>query len=73
MAQGEFTKEEADATMEAIGEIAQTLSKKKKLEFFGHFNDIGLFIGAAKRAAPTEADVRAAAERRLKRDSRNGR
>jgi hypothetical protein len=70
MAQGEFTKEEADETIEAIGEIAQSLSKKKKLEFFSHFNDIGLFIEAAKRAAPTEADVKAEAERGLKRDSR---
>jgi len=59
MAQGEFTKEEADETMVAIKEVIETLSKKKKIEFFGHFNDISLFIAAAKRAAPTEAEFHA--------------
>jgi len=59
MAQGEFTKEEADATMEAIKEVVQELSRKKKMELIGHFNDIGLFIEAAKRAAPTEAEFKA--------------
>ena len=62
MAQGEFTKEEADETMAAVKEVIETLSKKKKIEFFGHFNDIGLFIAAAKRAAPTEAEFHAAQE-----------
>ena len=67
MAQGQFTKEEADETMEAIKEVAQSLSKKKKIEFFGHFNDIFLFIEAAKRAAPTEAEVVTAEEEAKKR------
>ena len=62
MAQGEFTKEEADETMEAVKEIVQALSKKKQIELFGHFNDIGLFIAAAKQAAPTEAEFKAAKE-----------
>jgi len=52
MAQGEFTKEEADETIEAVKEVAQALSKKKKIEFISHFNDIFLFLEAAKRAAP---------------------
>ncbi len=62
MSQGEFTKEEAKEIMEAIKEVMQSLSKRKKIEFFGHFNDIFLFIEAAKRAAPTEAALRAAEE-----------
>lgn len=62
MAQGEFTKEEADETMVAVKEIGQALSKKKMIDLFGHFNDIGLFIEAAKRAAPTEAKFHATQE-----------
>ncbi len=54
MAQGEFTKEEADETMEAVKEVMQVLTKKKQIEFLGHFNDIFIFLEAAKRAAPTE-------------------
>ena len=54
MAQGEFTKEEAQATVEAVQEIVEGLSKKKKIEFIGHFNDIFLFLEAAKRIAPEE-------------------
>lgn len=60
MAQGEFTKEEADETMKAVGEVGQALTKKKTAELFGHLNDIFLFIEAAKRAAPTEAEFQAA-------------
>ena len=56
MAQGEFTKEEAYETEDAVKEIVEALSKKKKGELFGHINDIYLFIAAAKRAAPTEAE-----------------
>ena len=52
MAQGEFTKEEATATEEAFKEVFEALPKKKKMEFFGHANDIYLFLAAAKRAAP---------------------
>jgi len=54
MAQGEFTKEEADATIEAVNEVLEALPKRKKIEFIGHFNDIFLFLGAAKKAAPNE-------------------
>lgn len=55
MAQGEFTKEEAQATIETVTEVAEGLSKKKKVDFFGHLNDIFLFLEAAKRAAPEES------------------
>lgn len=56
MSQGEFTKEEATATEEAFGEIMKAFPKKRAGEFFGHFNDIALFLAAAKEAAPAEAD-----------------
>jgi hypothetical protein len=52
MAQGEFTKEEAQATIEAVEEIVQGMSKRKKVDYIGHLNDIYLFLEAAKRAAP---------------------
>jgi len=52
MAQGEFTKEEAQATIDAANEVMEGMSKKKKIEYLGHFNDIFLFLEAAKRAAP---------------------
>lgn len=54
MAQGEFTKEEAAETEEAFTEMFQAISKKKQGEFFGHANDIYLFLEAAKKAAPPE-------------------
>ncbi len=54
MAQGEFTKEEAKATEQAVDEVMRAMPKKKLGEFMGHFNDIFLFIAAAGRAAPSE-------------------
>ncbi len=60
--QGEFTKEEADATIEAVKEVWDMLSKPKQRESFGHMNDIFLFLEAAKRAAPSEADAKLAKE-----------
>lgn len=54
MAQGEFTKEEAQASEVALNEIMEALPKKKTLEFLGHFNDIFLFLTAAKKNAPNE-------------------
>ena len=54
MAQGEFTKQEAAATEEAFEELLGALPKSKKMQFFGHANDISLFLAAAKRAAPDE-------------------
>lgn len=55
MAQGEFTKQEADRSADALKEIMRSLSKRKQGEFLGHFNDIFLFLEAAKRNAPDEA------------------
>lgn len=56
MAQGEFTKEEALATEEAFTEVFKALSKKKQMDFFGHANDIFLFLSAAKEAAQGEKE-----------------
>ena len=47
MAQGEFTKEEAKETITAVEEMWKALSKPKQGEYFGHLNDIMLFITAA--------------------------
>jgi len=55
MAQGQFTKEEARATRDAVTEIGKALPKGKRVDFLGHLNDILLFVGAAERAAPPEA------------------
>lgn len=57
MAQGEFTKEEAKETVVAIDEMYKALSKPKQREFFGHLNDILLFIETAKKNAPEEVSV----------------
>ena len=55
MAQGEFTKEEARETRDAVTEIMESMSKKKAVEFIGHFNDVFLFLNAAEAAAPEES------------------
>lgn len=52
VAQGDFTKQEADATMEAVDEMFSALTKRRTGEFFGHLNDIMLFLEAAKKVAP---------------------
>ena len=56
MTQGQFTKEEADATNEAVNEVMKAMPKTMWAEFIGHFNDIFLFISAAKKAAPNESE-----------------
>lgn len=57
MAQGEFTKQEAQETIETVKEIMDALSKRKQGEYLGHFNDVFLFLEAAKRNAPDEDDA----------------
>lgn len=54
MTQGKFSKEEAEAAIEAVTEVFDSMPKKKKIEFLGHANDIFLFLEAAKREAPSE-------------------
>lgn len=58
MAQGEFTKEEAEETQKTVKEMFEALPKKKQMEFIGHWNDVALFVGAAAKHAPTEADLK---------------
>ncbi len=55
MAQGEFTKEEAKATIEALDELFNALPRSKQPAFLGHLNDISLFLEAAQVAAPAAA------------------
>jgi hypothetical protein len=57
MAQGDFTKEEAKATEEAVKELFDAIPKSKRMGFVGHLNDIYLFLGAAGKAAPNEQAV----------------
>ena len=52
VAQGDFTKQEATRTEEAVSEMFAAISKRKQGEYFGHLNDICLFLTAAKKAAP---------------------
>lgn len=54
MAQGEFTKEEATETIKAVDELFKALPKSKQPQFIGHFNDISLFLEAARDKAPAE-------------------
>ncbi len=52
MAQGEFTKQEAQRTRKAVNELFEALPKSKRFNYVGHLNDIFLFLSAAKKAAP---------------------
>jgi hypothetical protein len=52
MAQGEFTKEEAHATIKAVEELHAALPKGRRADFIGHLNDIYLFLQAAEEVAP---------------------
>lgn len=54
MAQGQFTKQEAKASLEALSEMFKALPKSKQLDYIGHLNDISLFLEAAHRVAPDE-------------------
>ena len=54
MAQGQAAKEECRAPEEAVEEIMKAFPKSKVGEFFGHFNDIMLFLAACKKALPSE-------------------
>ena len=54
MAQGDFTKAEAQRTIEAVEEMFQALPRGKQMGYIGHLNDIMLFLEEAKRQAPGE-------------------
>ena len=54
MTQGKFTKEETTSCEEALNEIMKAMPKNKCMDFIGHFNDIFLYLTAAKEVAPSE-------------------
>ena len=54
MAQGQFTKHEAQHAIETVDQMFRAIPKRKALEYIGHLNDVLLFRQAAKRAAPEE-------------------
>ena len=54
MAQGEFTKEEAEQMMDAVNELFKAISKTKRMNYLGHLNDVCLFLETAKKIAPNE-------------------
>jgi len=54
MTQGKFSKEECASCEEALNEIMKAMPKTKVVEFVGHFNDLFLFLTAAKKEAPNE-------------------
>ena len=54
MVQGRFTKEEAEATKEAVEGMFDGIPKSRRMNFIGHLNDIMLFLEAAKKVAPEE-------------------
>jgi hypothetical protein len=54
MAQGDFTKEEAQATIEAVDEMFKALPMRKQRDYLGHLNDIFLFLEVCKRECPEE-------------------
>lgn len=56
MAQGEFTKQEAKRTEEAVSEMFDAIPKSKRMGYLGHLNDICLFLSAAKKIAPDESE-----------------
>ncbi len=56
MAQGEFTKQEARETKKAVQEIWEALTRAKRDDFFGHLNDIFMFLDAAEAAAPDKPE-----------------
>jgi hypothetical protein len=56
MAQGEFTKEEAKRVQQIVEEVFEAISQKRRGHYFGHLNDIFLFLEAAEKAAPESID-----------------
>lgn len=52
---GDFTKEEAQETVDSVTEIWKMLSKNKQKATVGFLNQVYLFLEAAKQMAPTEA------------------
>ncbi|CAG0976846.1 hypothetical protein ANRL3_01864 [Anaerolineae bacterium] len=55
MAQGQFTKEEAEQTKKAVEEMFDAIPKPRRFGYLGHLNDIFLFIDSAQKVAPSES------------------
>lgn len=55
MAQGDFTKEEAKSTREAVEELIDAIPKSKRMGYLGHLNDILLFIRGVERHIEAES------------------
>lgn len=55
--QGQFTKQEAKATEEAVKELFNAIPNRRRFSYLGHLNDILLFIGAAEKEALNEEQV----------------
>lgn len=53
--QGEFTKEECDHADTCLQAVMKAMPKTKARDLIGEFNDLFLFIAAAKKAAPETA------------------
>lgn len=53
MAQGEFTKEEAEHAEACAKTIIDLLPKAKMINVMGEMNDLYIFLGVAKSAAPS--------------------
>ena len=60
--QGDLTKENAKNAHAAVNEMFDAISKKKQLDFFGHLNDVLLFLESAMRTLPSENELSARAE-----------
>lgn len=58
MAQGDFTKEEGQATLKAVNEMWKALPKGKRMRYAGYLNDVLLFIDAAMGFAPDKPEQR---------------
>jgi hypothetical protein len=48
----QLTKADAQNAEECATEIMDAFPKSKKVAFFGHFNELLLFIGACKQQLP---------------------
>lgn len=57
MAQGEFTKCEAQFVLDAVADLFDGLSVAKRANYAPQFLSVVLFVCAAKRAAPETVPI----------------
>jgi len=58
MAQGDFTKQEAEQTTRTIREMYDALPQGRKFEFSWRFTDAVFFLTLASLAAPDESALK---------------